>query len=162
MVKWKLEDLPAHLRRQVEAQLHGDEGGEETARTRTDGGTALRRREPNKTEAEYNRKFLGGRGQYEALAFRLPGGSRYTPDWLTVDDDGRITLHEVKGSYRHHSHGRALTAFREAAAAFPWCNWVWARRGKDGIWQVARAGGKPEPPQRGQVAANFDRKSSGR
>lgn len=81
---------------------------------------------PNKTEARFNREVLGGRGLYEAITLRLPGGSRYTPDWVVVDE-GRVMLFEVK-SYRQPSEGRALTAFREARAAFPCFSfgwWVW-------------------------------------
>jgi hypothetical protein len=91
---------------------------------------------PNRTEAEYNRAVLAGRGTYEPLVLRLPGGN-YTPDWMTVDGEtGRITLHEVKGSYRFPSEGRALLAFRSAAAAFPVFRFVWAQRQKGGRWLV--------------------------
>lgn len=81
---------------------------------------------PNRTEMEYNALFLGGKGIYEGVTLRLPGGSRYTPDWLAVDQNGRISLHEVKGAYRFHSEGRALTAWREAQAAFPMFRFIWA------------------------------------
>ena len=93
-------------------------------------------RVPNKTEADYNRRHLNGHGIYEAVTLRLPGGSRYTPDYMTVDQDGRVTLHEVKGSYRLHSQGRAMTAFRECAAFFKMFGFVWAARQKDGTYQV--------------------------
>ena len=93
---------------------------------------------PNKTEAEYNRLYLAGRGLYEAVTLRLPGGSRYTPDWVVIGEGGAVELHEVKGSYRFGSHGRAATAFREAVAAFPCFAFVWAVRGKGGAWCVKR------------------------
>lgn len=96
-------------------------------------------RGPNKTEAEYNRMYLGGAGRYEAVTLKLPGGSRYTPDWMTVDAEFGVTLHEVKGSYRFGSQSRALTAFRECAAAFPCFAFVWACRGKGRAgWTVTR------------------------
>lgn len=78
-----------------------------------------------KTEERYNRDVLGGMGRFEAVTLHLPGGGRYTPDFMTVDD-GVVTFHEVKGSYRLGSQGRAWTAFREAAAAFPLWRFVWA------------------------------------
>lgn len=90
---------------------------------------------PNATEAEYNRLFLAGAGIYEAITLRLPGGSRYTPDWLSVCPLGFVHLHEVKGSYRFPSEGRALTAWREAKAAFPMLRFVWAKRTKAGEWE---------------------------
>lgn len=93
---------------------------------------------PNKTEAEYNRLYLCGKGLYEAVTLRLPGGSRYTPDWVVIGDGGKVELHEVKGSYRFGSHGRAVTAFREAVVAFPCFAFVWAVRGKGGVWSLKR------------------------
>ena len=78
-----------------------------------------------KTEQKYNRECLGGRGRFEAVALHLPGGGRYTPDFMTIDD-GVVTFHEVKGSYRLGSQGRAYTAFHEAAAFFPMWRFVWA------------------------------------
>ena len=87
---------------------------------------------PNRTEQAYNVAFLGGKGMYEAITLRLPGGSRYTPDWMSICPLGLVHLHEVKGSYRLPSHGRALTAWKEARAAFKcfrfhWCEWDGAK-----------------------------------
>lgn len=79
-----------------------------------------------KTEERYNRECLGGRGRFEAVSLRLPGGGRYTPDFMTVDD-GVVTFHEVKGSFRLGSQGRAYTAFHDAAAYFPMWRFVWAK-----------------------------------
>lgn len=78
------------------------------------------------TEKRYNRDVLGGKGRFEAVTLRLPGGGRYTPDFMTIDD-GRVTFHEVKGSYRLGSQGRAFTAFHDAAAYYPMWRFVWAR-----------------------------------
>ena len=102
------------------------------------GAAAALRRGPNKTEAEYNRLHLHGKGLYEAVTLRLPGGSRYTPDWVVMGDGGAVELHEVKGSYRFGSHSRAATAFREAVTAFPCFAFVWAVRGNGGVWSVKR------------------------
>ena len=77
------------------------------------------------TEERYNRDVLSGRGRFEAVTLRLPGGGRYTPDFMTIDD-GRVTFHEVKGSYRLGSQGRAFTAFHDAAAYYPVWRFVWA------------------------------------
>lgn len=94
---------------------------------------------PNQTEAAYNREVLHGKGRFEPVTFHLLGGSRYTPDFLTIDE-GVLTFHEVKGSYRLESEGRAWTAFNSAAAQYPFFRWVWAVRAKrksDG-WTVKR------------------------
>lgn len=77
------------------------------------------------TESRYNRDVLGGKGRFEAVALKLPGGGRYTPDFMTIDD-GQVTFHEVKGSYRLGSQGRAFTAFHDAAAYYPMWRFVWA------------------------------------
>lgn len=88
-----------------------------------------------KTEEKYNRECLAGRGRFEAVTLHLPGGGRYTPDFMTVDD-GVVTFHEVKGSYRLGSQGRAYTAFHEAAAYYPMWRFVWAHwTGK--TWDVS-------------------------
>nr|DAE45069.1 MAG TPA: REase AHJR-like protein [Caudoviricetes sp.] len=78
-----------------------------------------------KTEEKYNRECLAGRGRFEAVTLHLPGGGRYTPDFMTVDD-GVVTFHEVKGSYRLGSQGRAYTAFHDAAAYYPMWRFVWS------------------------------------
>lgn len=78
-----------------------------------------------KTEERYQREVLRGAGRFEPVSLRLPGGGRYTPDFMTVDD-GVVTFHEVKGSYRLGSQGRAFTAFHDAAAFYPMWRFVWA------------------------------------
>jgi hypothetical protein len=86
-----------------------------------------------KTEERYNRSVLGGMGRFEAVCLYLPGGGRYTPDFMTIDG-GVVTFHEVKGSYRLQSQGRAWTAFKEACSAFPMWRFVWAHwTGK--VWE---------------------------
>lgn len=94
---------------------------------------------PNKTEQLFNREMLGDLGQYEAIRLRLPGGSFYTPDYcLSVLDPQtqqyETTVYEVKGTYRFGSHWRALTAFREARAAFPFLTFKWFEKQKGGGW----------------------------
>ncbi len=85
-------------------------------------------RGPNKTEERFNRDMLAGRGEYQGITFRLPGGSRYTPDWI-YEVNGQLFAVEVKGPHRFPSEGRALTAFLEARAAwrsvvFAWFRWT--------------------------------------
>lgn len=91
---------------------------------------------PNATEAEYNARFLGGKGVYEAITLRLPGGSKYTPDWMWVDPEGgRVHLVEVKGSHRFPSEGRSRLAFDVAKKEFPMFRFVWAKKTKRGEWE---------------------------
>ena len=95
---------------------------------------ADRRGTPNKTEAEYNAKFLDGKGRYEAVILRCRAGN-YTPDWMTIDD-GVITFHEVKGGFRFSSESRATFAFRSAATEYPFFRFIWACKEKGGKWNV--------------------------
>jgi hypothetical protein len=144
--KIMLDDLKGWARKQVEQKLALQRSGSlpnagdaQAHVSGTEGKKAairVKRREPNKAEAEYNRLYLRGAGKFEAVALRLPGGSRYTPDWQTVAADGRVTFHEVKGSYRFGSQGRAATAFRECVVAFPEFDFIWAVRNEDGTWSV--------------------------
>lgn len=161
-MRLKLSDMSPALRGRVEAALakqgnalescrNGEAAPERTntpegCEKRNTAKTGAIRREPNKTEALYNRIHLGGQGMYEAITLRLPGGSRYTPDWVkfSVSPDSEqvvVELHEVKGAYRFGSQGRALTAFKEAAALFRCFVFVWAKREKDGQWNITRYGG---------------------
>lgn len=84
------------------------------------------KRQMNDNERKYQADILKGAGMFEAITMKLPGGSRYTPDFCTFDTEGRLTVHEVKGDYHLHSHGRAVTAFKECAAYFPHVIFVWA------------------------------------
>lgn len=135
---WAREQVRRKLALQASALAENRKTSTSGATTVSVKKTPLRKtaRVPNKNEAGYNRRHLEGRGLFEPVTFRLPGGSRYTPDYLTVDGQGQITLHEVKGSYRLHSHGRARTAFRECAAAFPMFRWVWATRQDSGEYVI--------------------------
>ena len=137
----RLVDMSPGLRIRVQAAL--DRRGATKSRPKASGKPAGKIKRytggvygPNATEAEYNARFLGGAGIYEGVTLRLPGGSRYTPDWLSVCPLGFVHLHEVKGAYRFHSEGRAWTAFREARAAFPMFRFHWAKRTKAGVWEV--------------------------
>lgn len=167
----KLTDLPPHLRAQAERQLaprnaKTPQNAQERPSKPAEPprgilapyrhGTRLRPplrpfgKGMNKTEAAYQREILHGKGRYEPMAFHLLGGCRYTPDFLTLDD-GVPTFHEVKGSYRLESEGRAWTAFNSAAAQYPFFRWIWAVAGKKrGTWSVKRriepdAGNAAEP-----------------
>ena len=143
--RFRYEDLPAHLRAQVDAVLgkasaKGTAGpvAEDSQTVATGGG---RKRKPNKTEAAYRAEILGGRAdvadvRYEGLTFRMENGHRYTPDWVVVTEGSRIECHEVKGRHALRSQQRARLAFDQARVEFPWFTWVWAVRAKAG-WEIA-------------------------
>ena len=122
---YKLTDLAPALRARVEQAIGTAPAGPVKP--------ISKRRAMSKTERDYLVYVLGGAAMYEPVTLRLPGGSRYTPDFMRVHD-GIIELHEVKGTYRLGSHGRARTAFCEAAAAFPMFRFLWAERLENGGW----------------------------
>ena len=148
----RVEDWPAHMQQQIRAQLGG---GSATAHASCGKVVALpqcraaepaftpgvickspkKRRQPNPTEMRYKHDFkLPEDCHFEAMMFKLPGGARYTPDWMWWNG-WRMNFAEVKGGYRFHSHGRARTAFLECAAlytkiVFHWATW------KNNQWEV--------------------------
>jgi hypothetical protein len=126
-----LESLPPALRAQAEAQL--SIAKECPHPTSTNQATIIQNTPPKKpkqtkTELLFRDIYLRGKeARFEAITLILPGGSRYTPDWCIIEGT-TLTLYEVKGSYNLHSHSRALTAFREARAAFPCFTFRWFQK----------------------------------
>ena len=134
--RFRYEDLPLHLRAQVDAFCRPAAA----APARPAGRMPRGRRVPNKTEAAYRAEVLGRRGDvaavhYEGLTFRMANGHRYTPDWVVVTSGGRIECHEVKGGYALHSQQRARLAFDQVRVEFPWIAWTWATKTKQG-WKM--------------------------
>jgi hypothetical protein len=141
--RFRYEDLPPHLRAQVDAVL-GKASAElpipPAAKEKPATAGQRRRRKPNKTETAYRAEVLGRRAdiadvRYEGLTFRMENGHRYTPDWVVVTGIGGIECHEVKGRHALHSQQRARLAFDQARVEFPWFTWIWAVRVKAG-WDI--------------------------
>jgi hypothetical protein len=55
--------------------------------------------------------------RYEGITLELAGGRHYTADFAITENDGSITLEEVKGYWRHDSGSRQR--FLEARATYP-------------------------------------------
>ena len=56
------------------------------------------------TEKRYNANNLHGLGRFEAVTLILPGGGRYTPDFMTVDDGavtGTLFIYNEPLGYNH-------------------------------------------------------------
>ncbi|MFM0165685.1 DUF1064 domain-containing protein [Paraburkholderia sediminicola] len=82
----------------------------------------LKTGEMNKTEAAYekalaDRKHAGEIVWYafEAITFVLPGGVRYTPDFVVQLATGEIEIHEVKGYWEEDARQK----IKIAQGAFP-------------------------------------------
>lgn len=166
MLRFKLEDLPPRMRLQAERTLAQDgkpramqRNPQDERNTEASPSVTKRRKvrppitmakknEQSSAERQFNAEFLGNRGKFEALTLHLPGGAKYTPDflmkgWLSPSD--LIMLFEVKGSYRLQSHSRAATAFKTSCAVYPEFVFCWAEQQKTkGIWKVTtfRNGGQ--------------------
>ena len=136
MLRFKLEDLPPRLREQAVRQLAPKQPPKKVRPPIT----MVKKSGQSEAEKRFNAEFLGGKGKYEALTLRLPGGSKYTPDFLYQKPchPRSVVLVEVKGSYRLHSQARAATAFKTACALFPEFTFCWAEQLKGGKrWKVA-------------------------
>ena len=155
MPAFKLSELPPHLIACMRAADRAVLGLSSVGAGKDTGGAervSTGRRAPNKTEALYRDVFLDGMdARYEALTLRMANGHRYTPDWVVVRG-GRIECHEVKGSYRLHSHQRARLAFDQARIEFSDFVFVWAvyakREWKREIFNGCRL--RSEPGRRDQ------------
>jgi len=125
----QLSDLPPHLQAQAKAQMPDLYPTKPTVIL-----DAPKHKGPNKTEAHYRRAYIDTRYDvksvhYEGLTLRMANGHKYTPDYVVVTNDGVIELHEVKGSYKLGSYGRAKLAFDQAKVEFPCFKFVWWTKG---------------------------------
>lgn len=90
----------------------------------------------NRTEAEYSRllESLRTSGEllwwaFEGITLKLAEGSRYTPDFFVMRNDGTLECHEVKSRWI----GDAKTKVRVAAEKFPFKFFaVFAKLKRDG------------------------------
>lgn len=135
MSRMTLADLSPRLRAIAMAQMQGKGGDQDAPRLAIPAQRVSR--QPTKTEEAYGailaHRFADVR--YEALTFRLACGHRYTPDWVCVDPDGRITCVEVKGNYRMGSYQRARLAFDQARLEWPAITWEWVEKTSTG-WRT--------------------------
>lgn len=80
---------------------------------------------------------------YESITLRLPGGSRYTPDFIVVTSAGQLECHEVKPGTRRDGKERpwlredAALKLKAAAAEYWWIVFriAWRCR-RDADWSM--------------------------
>lgn len=93
-----------------------------------------KKREPNKTEMEFIMRcrelYPKAEIQYEAISLRLPSGTVYTPDIGIFEIGKPIIFYEVKGPHIHNE--RSVHAFKEAKAAFPHFQFIFAQKRESG------------------------------
>lgn len=144
-VKFKLSDLPPHLRMQAERQLAASSNPRLKPQPPKPSAPIRlpKPRTPNKTELRYVTDHNCVGPLYEALSFKVPSG-RYTPDWVEFRKDGSIVCVEVKGGHAFGSQAAASAKFKEAVATYPAVTWIWAKwDGK--TWHVVSSA--PENPR---------------
>ena len=90
----------------------------------------------NKTEASFNAQLTvlkkAGRIQwfmFEGLKLRLGHTCFYTPDFIALDDAGKLIAYEVKGFWRDD----ARVKIKVAARAYPWIRFVAVKKIKGGF-----------------------------
>lgn len=132
-LRWTPEQFEAHLARQkaavpapvVRVSPKAAKPAEEpqTPLQRMQALGRLKQGEMNATEAAYDkvlaaRKLAGEIVWYafEAITFVLPGGVRYTPDFIVQLANGEIEAHEVKGFWQDD----ARVKIKLAQGTFPW------------------------------------------
>lgn len=125
-MRFRLSDLPPHLKMQAERQIVSSFSPKaKNAKPPAPPIRIPKARTPNRTEARYAEEF-GTDGMYEALSFKVPSG-RYTPDWVYFQPDGSLRCVEVKGAHAFGSQAAASAKFKEAVAAYPAVTWIWAK-----------------------------------
>jgi hypothetical protein len=88
-----------------------------------------KKREPNKTEAEWMRRLTLNYAEYiilfEPFTLNLPSGTSYTPDVVAIHDSKVAEIWEVKGKHIHNQ--RSIHAWKEARVAFPFWRFGFAQ-----------------------------------
>jgi len=94
----------------------------------------------NKTEARYRELLMHlvpsvASVRFQPVRLFLANGHSYRPDFLTKDNSGDLTAHEVKGAFIRSRDSRIL--FDQARQEFGWLirYWCWAQW-KDGKWTI--------------------------
>ena len=139
-VRFTLDQLPEHLRKQAAAKLAAD--GPQNAPQAPEATSAPKARKTradaphaqdqwlgaSKTEQQFYKSVLFPHFRfadvYEPVRLRLAPGTFYTPDFF-YEENGQVYAIEVKGSYRLGSASRAYTAFMTARDKYPWINFEW-------------------------------------
>ena len=91
----------------------------------------------NKTEVEWleylRRKYVPAesyRIMYEPFTLLLPSGTRYTPDFVVLNENRVLAVYETKGAHIHSA--ASIRAFKEACSAFPFWSFCFAQKTKGG------------------------------
>lgn len=71
---------------------------------------------------------------YHPLTLKLPGGVRYTPDFMVWPNEGKVQIHECKGWSKNLRDG--MTRLKLASGLFSCWDWRLVKRNK-GQWDIS-------------------------
>jgi len=77
--------------------------------------------------------------RYEPMKFRLADNTWLTPDFLVIENDGSVTLEDVKGRAKAGGpwvEEDARIKLKVAASRYPWFRWTIVWEAKGGAWNV--------------------------
>lgn len=148
------KDLPPHLQAQIARQLARystsvpvtQEAPKNCVKEKARGKGKMKRHEPgkmNQTEARFFSEHLDGKYPvvlFESLKFRLADKTFYTPDFVTVSEDGEITVWETKSGF-HMEDSRVK--WKVAAEQYFWLTWKWCVY-KNKQWKIETYGTNAE------------------
>lgn len=151
MLRWTPEQFEAHLARQkaaapapvVDVSPKAAEPAEAapTPLQRMQALGRLKQGEMNGTESAYE-KVLAERKRageivwyaFEAITFVLPGGVRYTPDFVVQLASGEIEIHEVKGHWMDDARQKIKIA--QGLFPFRFLAVIGKRKKKVWTWEI--------------------------
>lgn len=71
---------------------------------------------------------------YHPLTLKLPGGVRYTPDFMVWPNEGKVQIHECKGWSKNLRDG--MTRLKLASGLFSCWDWRLVKKNR-GKWEVS-------------------------
>ena len=71
---------------------------------------------------------------YHPLTLKLPGGIRYTPDFMVWPNEGKVQIHECKGWSKNLRDG--MTRLKLASGLFSCWDWRLVKKNR-GQWEIS-------------------------
>lgn len=72
---------------------------------------------------------------YHPLTLKLPGGVRYTPDFMVWPNEGKVQIHECKGSLKMKNARDGITRLKISAGSFVCFDFKLVYQ-KKGQWEI--------------------------
>lgn len=120
-VRWSQADLDAHNRRQADPEMRTVEAAPSAPLPKPEYKSKTEALRAQALDLDQRAGIIKS-WRYEAVTLKLPGGTRYTPDFLIEQNDGCVSFEEVKGRGQSSFYSRPVGKMKVgiAAAVFPW------------------------------------------